>query len=133
MEIEIIQTEWQLTNSLRSKHGCFKTKYCTVELLFMAVYFFLSLFMQATNLWKFANKHKKEPCKNQQQIAHMLLCMFFLLALACPVGSYGVGCSTTCRNCRDVDKCHFTNGTCLTGCIPGYMGDICDTREYIFN
>lgn len=48
----------------------------------------------------------------------------------CPSGSYWLACTLTCGNCRDVNQCNHINGTCLTGCSAGYMGDLCKTREY---
>lgn len=48
--------------------------------------------------------------------------------LACDKGWYGRECSESCGQCRDVDKCLNTNGTCLTGCSAGYRGHRCRTR-----
>ncbi|XP_065928198.1 multiple epidermal growth factor-like domains protein 10 [Magallana gigas] len=50
----------------------------------------------------------------------------YLCKLACNSGSYGLGCSESCGQCLDVDKCLNTNGTCLTGCSAGYRGHTCD-------
>lgn len=52
-----------------------------------------------------------------------------LLIAECHTGFYGVACKEICGNCRDVNQCDHTNGTCLTGCVSGYMGDLCQTRE----
>lgn len=35
-----------------------------------------------------------------------------------------------CGHCRDMDQCSQFNGTCATGCGPGYQGNLCKTREY---
>ena len=48
---------------------------------------------------------------------------------ACVVGTYGNNCNNTCGNCLNVNECFHTNGTCLTGCDPGYTGDLCKTRK----
>lgn len=54
-----------------------------------------------------------------------------LQLLACNSGSYGLGCSESCGQCLDGDKCLNTNGTCLTGCSAGYRGHTCDKRAYM--
>nr|XP_022310794.1 uncharacterized protein LOC111116095 [Crassostrea virginica] len=46
--------------------------------------------------------------------------------IACKNGSYGVYCNETCGHCRD-QNCHTVNGTCLSGCKPGYYGSQCKT------
>ncbi|XP_065938052.1 multiple epidermal growth factor-like domains protein 10 [Magallana gigas] len=51
----------------------------------------------------------------------------YLCTLACDSGWYGLGCSESCGQCRDVNKCINTNGTCLTGCSAGYTGHRCHT------
>lgn len=48
---------------------------------------------------------------------------------ACDRGSYGVDCNKSCGNCHDLTQCAFINGNCLTGCVAGYKGDLCKTRE----
>lgn len=50
---------------------------------------------------------------------------FFGFILGCPTGFYGVDCSETCGNCRDIGQCDRNNGSCLTGCDAGYKGDLC--------
>lgn len=50
---------------------------------------------------------------------------FFCFILGCPTGFYGVDCSETCGNCRDIGQCDRNNGSCLTGCDAGYKGDLC--------
>lgn len=49
----------------------------------------------------------------------------------CDKGWYGVQCREQCGHCRDSNQCLQTNGTCLTGCMTGYSGDLCKTREYM--
>lgn len=46
---------------------------------------------------------------------------------ACNKGFYGVDCNEECGHCRDVNKCHHINGTCLNGCAAGFMGNLCLT------
>lgn len=55
-----------------------------------------------------------------------------IISIACNTGSYGIDCKERCSNCLDVYKCLYTNGTCLTGCVAGYQGNLCKTREFIF-
>ena len=43
-------------------------------------------------------------------------------------GFYGVDCNEKCGHCREVNQCHHINGTCLTGCAAGFMGNLCKTR-----
>lgn len=46
---------------------------------------------------------------------------------ACNKGFFGVECTKTCGNCRDLTPCLHTNGKCLNGCDSGYQGDLCKT------
>ena len=46
--------------------------------------------------------------------------------IACENGTYGQECANTCGQCID-DFCFHTNGTCLNGCGPGYVGELCKT------
>ena len=41
--------------------------------------------------------------------------------------TYGHICNNTCGNCLNVNECFHTNGTCITGCDPGYTADLCET------
>uniref|UniRef100_K1R0L7 Scavenger receptor class F member 2 n=1 Tax=Magallana gigas TaxID=29159 RepID=K1R0L7_MAGGI len=49
------------------------------------------------------------------------------ISTACNTGSYGIDCKEKCGNCLDVYKCLYTNGTCFTGCVAGYHGNLCKT------
>ena len=50
--------------------------------------------------------------------------------LACENGTYGYDCNNTCGHCTDKETCSHTNGTCLVGCDPGYVGELCKTRKF---
>ena len=50
--------------------------------------------------------------------------------IACSNGTYGKECNHTCGYCLDQDECHHINGTCVKGCDPGYLGDLCKTSTY---
>lgn len=56
----------------------------------------------------------------------------FLNALDCESGFYGFECNGTCGHCLDINQCSIINGTCLTGCDPGYEGSLCKKRELSF-
>ena len=32
-----------------------------------------------------------------------------------------------CGHCSDLNKCHNVNGSCLTGCEEGYIGELCNS------
>lgn len=53
----------------------------------------------------------------------------FCILKGCDSGLYGNSCKEICGNCRDINQCVHTNGTCLTGCADGYIGDWCKTCE----
>uniref|UniRef100_K1QQ54 Scavenger receptor class F member 2 n=1 Tax=Magallana gigas TaxID=29159 RepID=K1QQ54_MAGGI len=38
---------------------------------------------------------------------------------------YGVNCNKTCGHCKNITQCFNGNGTCLTGCKPGYQEELC--------
>lgn len=52
---------------------------------------------------------------------------------ACDRGLYGNDCNETCGHCIDIDECFHINGTCLTGCAAGYLGDLCNKCMYESN
>ncbi|XP_069126894.1 uncharacterized protein [Argopecten irradians] len=47
--------------------------------------------------------------------------------IGCPVGYYGHNCSMECSSCV-VGQCFPGNGSCMFGCRPGFLGDMC-TKE----
>ena len=49
----------------------------------------------------------------------------FHLKIVCENGTYGQECNTTCGQCGGEEHCHHENGTCLNGCKPGYIGNLC--------
>ena len=49
----------------------------------------------------------------------------------CPKGQYGQKCSFRCGNCLDEEPCHHINGTCISGCLPGWKGEWCDQSEFL--
>ena len=53
------------------------------------------------------------------------------MLLECKFATYGDQCKETCGQCQDLTKCHYKNGTCLTGCKAGYNGVLCKTRKYM--
>lgn len=55
------------------------------------------------------------------------MCHILFVISACNKGFYGGDCNEKCGQCREVEKCHHINGTCLTGCAAGFMGTLCTT------
>lgn len=56
--------------------------------------------------------------------------IFLLHIIACDNGTFGDNCSQPCGNCAQVGQCHHTNGTCLEGCVDGFIGSTCTERMY---
>lgn len=63
-----------------------------------------------------------------KNVDSLLKTTFFV---ACEKGYYGRECSYTCGHCLDKNECFHTNGTCLSGCEFGYIGDLCKTSMFI--
>ena len=58
-------------------------------------------------------------------IMHLIMYTHFSqLNLECKRNMYGVNCTGSCGHCQN-STCHHVNGTCLTGCSPGYQGPFC--------
>ena len=51
------------------------------------------------------------------------------LFIECDKGSFGIDCNETCGYCYEANHCFHTNGTCLSGCIAGFQGDLCKTSK----
>ncbi|XP_056002092.1 multiple epidermal growth factor-like domains protein 10 isoform X2 [Ostrea edulis] len=55
-------------------------------------------------------------------------------AWECENGKYGEECQEYCGHCTDLAQCDHVNGTCLSGCNPGFKQgtckDACDGNEY---
>ena len=51
--------------------------------------------------------------------------------IACAGGTYGLECNEVCGHCKFKTYCHNTNGTCLGGCEPGFLDDLCKTCKSI--
>lgn len=45
------------------------------------------------------------------------------MQLECQDGRFGYNCEETCGNCAELQHCHHKDGTCMTGCAPGYDFD----------
>lgn len=48
-------------------------------------------------------------------------------------GKYGAGCQSVCGHCDNLTQCHHVDGTCLSGCLPGYRLEQCKERKYTIN
>ena len=51
---------------------------------------------------------------------------------ACSSGTYGQDCAETCGNCDGGAPCDAVDGSCATGCAPGWTGGTCSNCEYRF-
>lgn len=49
----------------------------------------------------------------------------------CNDGMYGDRCKNQCGHCSNMSQCHHVNGTCLTGCQPGYTNGFCKERTFV--
>lgn len=47
-----------------------------------------------------------------------------MFSLECNQGKYGYNCTEHCGHCYN-SSCNPVNGSCLTGCKPGYYGNLC--------
>ena len=55
-----------------------------------------------------------------------VLCWHFFYKIECDSGTFGQGCREICGKCKRETQCHHINGTCFTGCDPGFIGNQCD-------
>ena len=60
-----------------------------------------------------------------------VLYVLMIDCIACADGTYGLECNELCGHCKIKTNCHHTNGTCLGGCEPGFLGDLCKTCKSI--
>ena len=73
-------------------------------------------------------------CFFQYFFCYLYICKFreyLIVFIACSSGYYGLNCNNTCGLCRDQQACDHVNGTCLTGCEPGFTRELCITGKYI--
>ena len=55
-----------------------------------------------------------------------MLKQVFSLLSECDNGWYGVNCSSSCGHCLGGgEQCQHVNGTCLSGCVPGWQDGLC--------
>jgi Laminin EGF domain len=55
-------------------------------------------------------------------IKSIYLCVYACIFSACPIGTYGKSCQSTCR-CLNGATCDPISGACL--CTPGWIGSDC--------
>ena len=70
----------------------------------------------------------KEKCRaSQEKGTSLFILMFNLLCFftECDNGTFGKDCTESCGNCVEEGQCHFVNGTCMNGCVPGFSGSFC--------
>lgn len=68
-------------------------------------------------------------CKNLISID--LLYLSSPMILECSMKTFGENCSQPCGNCKDLEKCHHVNGTCIEGCDRGFRGLLCNEGNII--
>lgn len=76
-----------------------------------------------------------EPYKRQKnpktlEFWNILRFFFAVIFLACHGGRYGQGCNNICGHCINQTVCNHIDGTCLSGCDPGYQGILCKLSNY---
>ena len=55
---------------------------------------------------------------------------YFLYFLSgCPYGFFGETCANSCNS--KCTGCSNVNGSCLSGCHPGWKGDYCQESKYV--
>ena len=57
--------------------------------------------------------------------------MLLLIVTACQSGFYGQDCAFTCGNCDGGAPCNAVDGTCSSGCAPGWTGDTCNEGKIV--
>ena len=72
--------------------------------------------------------NEKEKCRAlQEKETSLFILMFnlFCIVTECDNGTFGKDCTESCGNCVKDGQCHFVNGTCMNGCVPGFSGPFC--------
>ena len=70
-------------------------------------------------------------CFQQKNICN--LHVHVTLSPACDPGRFGFMCNDTCGHCLGGELCDVANGSCPSGCEPGYQGNICNEGYYFTN
>lgn len=52
-------------------------------------------------------------------------CKYHYFNLECSKGNYGMKCNELCGSCSNISNCSHVDGTCRTGCSPGYRHNLC--------
>ena len=76
----------------------------------------------------YAYINQKEKWRaSQEKGTSLFILMFNLLCFftECDNGTFGKNCTELCGNCVEEGQCHFVNGTCMDGCVPGFSGPFC--------
>ena len=53
-----------------------------------------------------------------------------MIYIECEDGFFGSDCTSVCGHCLNANQCHLSNGTCLNGCSPGYIGTQCEESTF---
>lgn len=65
-------------------------------------------------------------CKKYLKFKKKMKCHYLK---GCTQGWYGKDCKEKCGHCLDENRCFHINGTCISGCQPGYKGLLCKSSE----
>lgn len=52
---------------------------------------------------------------------------YLFFVTECSGGFFGPNCSQKCENCKQ-QSCYITNGTCLSGCLKDFEGEMCNKK-----
>jgi len=68
----------------------------------------------------------------ENTFVHFLLQIInYSSSLGCDDFQYGVNCHMTCGHCKDDAMCDPKDGSCPGPCVPGFTGELCNTRMSI--
>lgn len=56
--------------------------------------------------------------------------IFFTHDIECGNGKYGSNCLLNCGHCKKMSDCNHVDGSCMSGCFPGYNGSRCIDRKH---
>lgn len=61
-----------------------------------------------------------------------LYCLLLLVFVVCLNGIFGVECEFICGYCYGNSVCDYVNGSCVSGCLLGWVGIVCNESERIW-
>lgn len=58
-----------------------------------------------------------------------LVLIIICLCIVCLNGIFGEGCKFKCGYCYGNSVCDYVNGSCVSGCVLGWIGIVCNKSE----